>query len=62
MRAAFSSRCREVNVEALPADIPESIELDVSKMEINDTVYLSALTAPRGVTLLDDPRRPSWRP
>jgi large subunit ribosomal protein L25 len=45
---------REVNVEALPTDIPEVISYDVSSMEINDTIYLSALTAPRGVTLLDD--------
>jgi large subunit ribosomal protein L25 len=45
---------REVNVEALPTDIPEVITLDVSAMEINDTVYLSALQPPKGVTLLDD--------
>jgi large subunit ribosomal protein L25 len=45
---------REVNIEALPTDIPEVISYDVSAMEINDTVYLSALQAPRGVTLLDD--------
>jgi large subunit ribosomal protein L25 len=45
---------REVNVEALPNDIPETIEFDVSKMEINDTLYLSSLAAPKGVTLLDD--------
>ena len=45
---------REVNVEALPTDIPEVIQHDVSTMEINDTIYLSALAAPKGVTLLDD--------
>lgn len=45
---------REVNVEALPNDIPETITHDVSAMEINDTVYLSSLQAPKGVTLLDD--------
>jgi large subunit ribosomal protein L25 len=45
---------REVNVEALPNDIPETITFDVSKMEINDTLYLSSLAAPKGVTLLDD--------
>jgi large subunit ribosomal protein L25 len=45
---------REVNVEALPNDIPETITFDVSTMEINDTVYLSSLVAPSGVTLLDD--------
>jgi large subunit ribosomal protein L25 len=45
---------REVNVEALPTDIPEVITYDVSAMQINDTVYLSALSAPGGVTLLDE--------
>jgi large subunit ribosomal protein L25 len=45
---------RELNIEALPGDIPESIQFDVSAMQINDTVTLSAVTAPRGVTLLDD--------
>ena len=45
---------REVNVEALPNDIPETIAYDVSAMQINDTLYLSALAAPKGVTLLDD--------
>jgi large subunit ribosomal protein L25 len=45
---------RELNIEALPADIPASIEHDVSAMEINDTVTLSAVTPPPGVTLLDD--------
>ena len=45
---------RELNIEALPGDIPEAIQFDVSKMNINDTVTLSAVTPPRGVTLLDD--------
>jgi large subunit ribosomal protein L25 len=45
---------RELNIEALPGDIPESIQHDVSKLVIGDTVTLSAVTAPRGVTLLDD--------
>ncbi len=46
---------REVNVEALPAVIPEYLELDVSAMNINDTLTLAAISAPDGVTLLDDP-------
>jgi large subunit ribosomal protein L25 len=46
---------RELNVEALPTAIPESIVHDVSAMEINDTLMLAALAAPPGVTLLDDP-------
>jgi large subunit ribosomal protein L25 len=45
---------RELNIEALPGEIPESIQHDVSQMVIGDTVTLSSVTAPRGVTLLDD--------
>jgi large subunit ribosomal protein L25 len=46
---------REVNVEALPNDIPESIQVDVSKLEMNGTLSLGDVTAPAGITLLDDP-------
>ena len=46
---------RELNIEALPTDIPDSIQHDVSGAQINDTVTLAALTMPSGVTLLDDP-------
>lgn len=47
---------REVTVEALPAEIPDQLVADVSAMEINDTLQLSALAVPEGVTLVaDDP-------
>ncbi len=46
---------RELNVEALPTAIPESIVHDVSAMEIGETIVLSALGGFEGVTLLDDP-------
>jgi large subunit ribosomal protein L25 len=47
---------RETTVEALPTDIPERIVADVSAMEINDTLQLSALAVPAGVKLIaDDP-------
>jgi large subunit ribosomal protein L25 len=45
---------RELNIEALPTAIPESITHDVSGMEINDTVTLSQVTVPAGIALLDD--------
>lgn len=45
---------RELNIEALPTAIPESISHDVSRMEINDTVTLAELIPPAGITLLDD--------
>jgi large subunit ribosomal protein L25 len=46
----------EVQVEALPTAIPESIVYDVSAMSIGDTVMLEAIVAPEGVTLLGDPQ------
>ncbi|HEV7163062.1 MAG TPA: 50S ribosomal protein L25 [Solirubrobacteraceae bacterium] len=45
---------REVNVEALPTAIPESIVHPIGEMEIGDTILLSALVIPEDVTLLDD--------
>src|SRR3954452_7838650 len=51
----LSQETREVNIEALPGDIPDVITHDVSGMEMNATLTLSAVTAPQGVTLLDDP-------
>jgi large subunit ribosomal protein L25 len=46
---------REVNVEALPMEVPDRLELDVSAMKIGDTLRLSDLRVPEGVKLLDDP-------
>jgi len=45
---------REVTVEALPAEIPDNICVDVSAMEINDTLSLAAVSAPEGVTFVAD--------
>jgi large subunit ribosomal protein L25 len=45
---------RELNIEALPTAIPESLTYDVSAMEINDTVTLADVPVPAGVVLLDD--------
>ena len=39
----------EINVEALPTDIPESIAVDVSGMVIGDTLQLDSVVAPEGV-------------
>ena len=47
---------REVQVEALPADVPEHIEVDVSHMEVGDVLRLSDVAAIDKVTLLDDPQ------
>jgi large subunit ribosomal protein L25 len=46
---------RELNIEALPTDIPDNVKVDVSGMEIAATMHLSEVRAPSGVTFLDDP-------
>jgi large subunit ribosomal protein L25 len=45
----------QLNIEALPTDIPDTIHVDVSGLEIAATMHLSDLTPPTGVTFLDDP-------
>jgi large subunit ribosomal protein L25 len=50
----LSQVANELNVEALPMEVPEHLEADVSEMGIGDTLRLSALKVPDGVTLLDD--------
>jgi large subunit ribosomal protein L25 len=47
---------REVTVEALPTEIPENITVDVSAMEISDTINLASVSVPSGVKLMaEDP-------
>jgi large subunit ribosomal protein L25 len=46
---------RELNIEALPTEIPDAIAHDVSAAEIGETIALGAVAIPEGVTLLDDP-------
>jgi large subunit ribosomal protein L25 len=46
---------REINVEALPMEVPEHVELDVGGMGIGDTLRVADLAALEGVTYLDDP-------
>jgi large subunit ribosomal protein L25 len=50
----LSQPLRELNVEALPLEVPEHIDLDVSHMGIGDTLRLADIEVPAGVTLLDD--------
>jgi large subunit ribosomal protein L25 len=43
----------EVAVECLPKDLPEYIEVDLSALEIGESIHLSGLTVPEGVTLTE---------
>jgi len=46
---------REVVVSALPDTLPDHIELDVSALQIGDSVTVGDLIAPAGVTIVTDP-------
>jgi large subunit ribosomal protein L25 len=52
---ALSQIAREVNVEALPMEVPDHIDLDVSGMAMGDALRIADLEAPEGVSFLDDP-------
>ncbi len=43
----------EVEVSCLPRDLPEFIEVDLSNLALNESIHLSQLTLPQGVTLVD---------
>ena len=46
---------REVVVECFPQDVPEHLEADVSRLDLNDVLHVSDLVAPKGVTILTNP-------
>ncbi|HEY3764127.1 MAG TPA: 50S ribosomal protein L25 [Gaiellales bacterium] len=54
MGGALSQPTHEVHVEALPADLVETITVDVSTLEIGQSIRLSDLTPPNGIVFTDD--------
>jgi large subunit ribosomal protein L25 len=51
----LSQPLREIQVEALPLEVPEHIDLDVSHMAMGDTLRISDIRVADSVKLLDDP-------
>nr|MBN2278850.1 50S ribosomal protein L25 [candidate division Zixibacteria bacterium] len=47
---------REIEVECLPTDIPDRIDLDVSSLMIGDVIHVSELSLEK-VEILDNPKR-----
>jgi len=46
-----SHHMADVEVVSLPKDLPEFIEVDVSAMNLNDSIYLKDIKVPAGVTV-----------
>lgn len=47
----FSATTTELHVHCLPKDLPESLDVDVGHLEINQTLHLKDITVPAGVRL-----------
>ncbi|WP_286232795.1 50S ribosomal protein L25/general stress protein Ctc [Thalassotalea sediminis] len=47
---AVAHHINEIAVTCLPGDIPEFIEVDVADLEVGQTLHLSDVTLPKGVT------------
>lgn len=45
----------ELEVECLPADIPEHVYVNVESLEIGDVIHVKELVLPKEVTVLEDP-------
>jgi large subunit ribosomal protein L25 len=45
---------REANIECLPTEIPDSIIIDASQMEIGDSLHVSDLAVPEGAEMVDE--------
>ncbi|MDY6943418.1 MAG: 50S ribosomal protein L25/general stress protein Ctc [Pseudomonadota bacterium] len=48
----ISHQMTEVEIECLPKDLPEFIEVDVSGLNVGDSIHLSEIVLPAGVTIL----------
>jgi large subunit ribosomal protein L25 len=46
---------RELQVEALPANVPEHLDVDIAALEVGDVLRLADIPAVEDVTFLDDP-------
>jgi large subunit ribosomal protein L25 len=46
---------REVTVDVDPSNIPNHIEIDVSALDVNESLHVSDLVVPAGVEIQDDP-------
>lgn len=44
-----------INVKGLPQDIPDAVEVDVSKLEFGDVITIKDLVLPKGVVAEDEP-------
>ena len=47
----------EVEVECLPTEIPEHVNVHVDELKLNEAIHIKELQVPEGVTLLENPEK-----
>jgi len=47
---------REVEIECLPQDAPEKVEIDVSELDIGDVFHIEDLKLPSNLKVVEDPK------
>ncbi|MGA7616408.1 MAG: 50S ribosomal protein L25 [Thermoanaerobaculia bacterium] len=57
MGGLLDFQLRELHVECLPDAIPDTIDIDVTALEVGHFYRISDLNLPEGVKVLDDPER-----
>ncbi|MBV60063.1 MAG: 50S ribosomal protein L25/general stress protein Ctc [Nevskiales bacterium] len=50
----------ELEIECLPRNLPEYIEVDVSGLDVNESIHLEELTLPEGVTSVAQAHGENW--
>jgi len=45
----------ELHIECLPTDIPEKIDVDISKLKIGESIFVKDIVVPEGIKVLNDP-------
>ncbi len=55
--AMLNQRLTTITIKCKANNIPESLEHDVSALDVDSSVHVSDLTAPAGVTIADDPTK-----
>ena len=53
--AFFDQALREIELECLPLAIPSEILVDVSELDVGQSLHVSDIVLPEGVTLRSDP-------
>lgn len=51
----FQYGLRELEIECLPNQIPESIDVDITALKVNESIHVSEVKMPEGVKVLSDP-------